>query len=797
MPTTLIKRPLSPLHSEPLIPLPEDILCLGSDDEETAEEHRDKRRRIEAQGQQYLRGRPLFILSASLRGRLNDWVNPWQRKRRRNEDPERRRIPATPRELINAPSRTRNAQSILDQQSEDYYAVTAPKQDPQALSLKPRDFQNWSQSDLAQATKPSHKSPRKWLKSDDVFFRERARRRSRSPTPTPSTKPRDQALTILSTSARPPAKIPPNPQATRTVSGEPLPNPAYDSGFTPINKSAFPRNTKIEVAHDRLDPATPPEAEVDNEELLHPSEVTVHEMILDNAYEPIRQGHYGVKQEAGEQAGTKHRHIQAGNSSERSASLALEASLKDLSYEISHGFSDSTGQDALAIAAQTNGSSAFEDTLQALPPSTNLLEFTYRYARKHNPLPPKERPSFGETLEIAKAKAKAEMLEIANAKAKAKSQEQEIRRLSFTASGNVKKSKSISRKRLEHRTGSPQQQQQQRTSSLDQQQTIQTTLPTVGNDSMATVTSPWFIMSGGLSCETDDQPEAQIVPQLPVVFGLVASGSSTDMFETDKQSLKPQNIEEGDSYADLSTQAAVLKARRSFQNANFPPVKMSSPRQHNEATTSAVSLSTHKAAKALKEIGITHEPFREPSPTSSKPSALDSHGDEPMSTQAMVDAMSPFAVTTIKKKKRGTSISPPLSPTSPTANLFPAHSLSTSVTSAPVPPPSLPMSGTHSKPPSFGLTSYSVAPNSMLTDTYQQDGQQPQSRYFDSSEWDLDAAIEDAGKFLGSWDVEQEARKEGLRGSAGGTGNGNGEDSREERAMGERMRETRAGLVEG
>ena len=797
MPTTLLKRPLSPLDSEPLIPLPKDILCPGSDDEATAEEHKDKRRRIEAQGQQYLRGRPLFILSAGLRGRLNDWVNPWGRKRRGNGDHERRTKSATPVELTDAPLWMGNAQSILDRQSEDYNTVTASKQDPHALSLNPGDFQNWSKSDLAQAIKTSHNFPRKWLKSDNVSFRERARRRSRSPTPTPDTRPRDQALALLSTSARPPAKIPPSLQAARTVSGESLSKPAYDFSFTPINKGTFPENTKIEVAHGRLDPAKPPEAQVDNEQLLYPSKVTVGEMILDSAREPIRQGHFGVKKEAGKQSGTRHGHIQAGNLSERSASLALEASLKDLSYEISHGFSDSTGQDALVTAAPTNGLSAFENTLQALPPSTNLQEFNYRYARKHNPMPPKERPSFGETLEIAKAKAQAEMLEIANARAKAKSQEQEIRRLSFTASGNVKKSKSISRKRLEHCTGSPQQRQRQRKSSLEQKETIQTTLPAVEDESMATVTSPQFMMSGALSCETDDQPEAQIVPRLPVVFGLGASGSSTDMLETEKQSLKPQNIEEGDSYADLSTQAAILKARRSFQNANFPPVKMSSPRQDNEATTSAASLSTHKGTKAAKEIEITHEPFREPSPTVFKPSALDSHGDEPMSTQAMIDAMSPFALTTIKKKKRGTSLGPPLSPTSPTANPFSAHSSSASVTSAHVPSPSSPMSGTNSKPPSFGLTSYSVVPNSMVTDMDQQDGQQPQFRYFDSSEWDLDAAIEDAGKFLGSWDVEQEARKEGLRGSVGGAKKDNGEDGREESVMVERMRETGAGLVKG
>lgn len=44
---------------------------------------------------------------------------------------------------------------------------------------------------------------------------------------------------------------------------------------------------------------------------------------------------------------------------------------------------------------------------------------------------------------------------------------------------------------------------------------------------------------------------------------------------------------------------------------------------------------------------------------------------------------------------------------------------------------------------------------------YQQDGQQQPAQYLEPENWDLDAAIEEAGTFLGSWDVEAEARKEG------------------------------------
>lgn len=794
MPATFINRPISPLNSEPLIALPEDILCSGSDDEKTAEEHRDKRRRIEVQGQHYLQGRPLFILSASLRGPLDGaWINPWARKSRGKGDLDKRRILATPKEIINAPSWERNAESVLDQQNEDYNAVTPARQNLQALSLRPCDFQNWSKNDLAQTTKISQKSPRQWLKSDKVIFRERVRKKSTSPTPTlsptPNTKPRDQALAILSNPVHP-AKIQPDPQAARIVPEESPSKSPYDFGFTPVNKRASPQTTEIPVANGQSDPAKPPKAKVDNEEYSYPSKVTVREIILDKAGEPIRQGHYSVKQlsqEAIKQALLNDGHIQARNLSERAASRALEGSLKaDVFNRTSHGSSDSISQDVLANAAQASESESFEDSLQALPPSTNLPEFAYRYARKHNPLPPKERPSYAETLEIAKAKA--EILEINNAKAKAKAkaQEQEIRRLSFTASGNVKNSKSIARKRSQHRTSSPL--QQRRTSSLDQKQAVQVNSK---NDYTATVSSPPFTMSGGLSYENDDQPDAQIVSPVPFLPGLVPSGLSMDMLETDRQPLNPQSIDEGDSYANLSTQAAILKAQRSFENSVLSPVKIPSQRQRNKATTSVVNQSTNKATKATS---TTHEPLRELSPSRAKPLRPENY-DEPMSTQAMVDAMSPFAITTIKKKD--TSVA--YSPTSPTGNIFPTNSLLTSVNSAHAPSPSFPISRTHSKPSSSSLTSFSFAPNSTLTEAYQQDGQQqqqPQSRFFDSSGWDLDVAIEEAGQFLGSWDVETEARKEGVRGSVGEAGRGTGEHSRGER-VDESMRKTRVGLVEG
>jgi hypothetical protein len=87
----IFPRPVSPLHYEPLYTRPEDILW----DQDSTEERNDndegtraaKKRRIEKAGEAYLRGEPLFILSASIRGPLGEgWVNPWSRHKRRVGD---------------------------------------------------------------------------------------------------------------------------------------------------------------------------------------------------------------------------------------------------------------------------------------------------------------------------------------------------------------------------------------------------------------------------------------------------------------------------------------------------------------------------------------------------------------------------------------------------------------------------------------------------------------------------------------------------------------------------------------
>ncbi|OGM51027.1 hypothetical protein ABOM_000255 [Aspergillus bombycis] len=81
------RRPVSPLTLETCSPPTSDLDnggLLGSDDELNDEERDAQRQRIEKLAESYLQGKPLFILSASLRGRFDEgWVNPWKTNRKR------------------------------------------------------------------------------------------------------------------------------------------------------------------------------------------------------------------------------------------------------------------------------------------------------------------------------------------------------------------------------------------------------------------------------------------------------------------------------------------------------------------------------------------------------------------------------------------------------------------------------------------------------------------------------------------------------------------------------------------
>jgi hypothetical protein len=139
-------------------------------------------------------------------------------------------------------------------------------------------------------------------------------------------------------------------------------------------------------------------------------------------------------------------------------------------------------------------------------------------------------------------------------------------------------------------------------------------------------------------------PEAQVAAGAPFQPSQRPSGSSTNLLETDRPLPKYPSLDEGDSYANLSTQAAFIKAQRSFKDDVLSSLK-ASPTKITEkrlaASRPAVPGSTPKANGGRP---------RDTSSQWEKASWQDNDNEEPMSTQAMIDEMSPFAITTVKKR---------------------------------------------------------------------------------------------------------------------------------------------------
>ncbi|KAL4737057.1 hypothetical protein BDV11DRAFT_192621 [Aspergillus similis] len=169
------RRPVSPLALEtcaPLDPDPDTCWLAGSDDELDQSQLLAQRRRIERLGEAYLKGTPLFILSASLRGPLNkDWVNPWKKNRRNDSGPtEPRVIPET-----NSRKR-RHHQSppvTTHSKSKDTRRASSPADTPRKVVS--RDRSNRLELPAAGSQSPRFTQPNttdtRWLKKDKVSTR--------------------------------------------------------------------------------------------------------------------------------------------------------------------------------------------------------------------------------------------------------------------------------------------------------------------------------------------------------------------------------------------------------------------------------------------------------------------------------------------------------------------------------------------------------------------------------------------------------------------------------------------------
>lgn len=854
------KRQTSPLDFEPLETPPEDILCPGSDQEYDYDDDKraKKKLRVEILGRQYLEGRPLFIQSAGLRGPFEDgWVNPWAREKRKRGtgDSKRRSETAYDEEESQTvgleiekvgftvkrrrPGDTTN--KTLNGNSEKAPSVVkrSPGRTSHSAKRRRRNSVDESKHDdeIVRPVKAGSAEPKNskngWLKTDHAYLQAGSRSTRRSPTPTAATKSRSTPVSL------PPLEKAQHRKASSRTTPDAQRIHVYNGGFTPINQRSEPKNENMQPEIIAEPPRQNPKRI--EESTTSGPKLWVDEKHLRAADERTRHAHEEVQrlsQEAVERAVKEDGYLQAKKLSQEAASRAYHSKLEPYVSEFV------VTDQATSTAGFKAASRVPKPSPHAAPPSTNLPEFRYRYTRNFSSsgssrdgipfvsgaesIQKRARTSSSSSSD---SEAFAQELQAAQTKAAAakpfgsshsssspaveghetnsiKRNTQALRQLTFTPSGGAKLAKS----RTPSRPGS--------NSSATGQAKSKTVVPE-GNGLVrkeSTKLSDLGISDGTRSRDSFMLPEAQVVPNAPVQLAQSRSDPSTNLLETNNQSIKlPIYDDEGDSYLNLSTQAAFLKAQRSFKD-DLSSLK-SSPLQAKAGKPSPAA--SRYNAPDITPLATGH---RTKGATRRQVSKAEENDDEEaLSTQAMVDAMSPFAITTIKKRlpplQKRTSFAPsptkqnsptrvPASGLSPTTNLFRRTSLSMSTSTSPSqhspspkspPPPARSNSNPHtpSKPPSSTLTSFSILPNGTLTETtIYQDGQQlpPHDVDWDTSlpldpfgltstadegpksspgngttgnkqtnSLDLNAVLEDVGSFLGEWDVEAEARREGRR----------------------------------
>ncbi|MCJ1455065.1 hypothetical protein MMC28_005419 [Mycoblastus sanguinarius] len=837
---TFVKRPTSPLQFEEYETPSEENLCPGSDEEAIPEERAKKRVRAEILGKQYLEGRPLFILTAGLQGPFDrGWVNPWASRKRGYGAEDIRRFPEAPKTAAKSLPRHPEAESEATtarrgSRNDGRYlqagegvntgapsASISPEQG--RPTAKRRRHQEVTEvDDHCNAGRPANLSSTAqreiqshWLKTDKSHPQARLRDR-KSPTPTPAARPGSRPL-APPPPAKPQPKTAPSPTAS-FLQKQSLRAGDQAFGFTPINKR--PAST--------VKDGPPVKSPQPGKKLpVESSKVYVRERSLSTADDMTRNGCNEVKclsQQAVRQGEDEEGYPQARKSSQEAASRAFQSRLTPY---VSDGM---LGSD-VGKAASRAGSNAPRPSPHAVPPSTDLPGFQYHYSRKGSsssssqekkPLveAPEHRQrrarssssssagssAFAGALEAAQARSKSGSMASSHssssvvdgreaANRKAKPQARAWKRLTFTASGEAKVVPSWTPSRPSSSSSAPKPSEIPRNGDKKSNNKLPLEADTV-IPKHSTKSSDIPLSDGTRSRNSAVLPEAQIVPDAPIPLGQVPSGPSTNLLETDKQSPKFPSLDEDDSYINLSTQAAVLKAQRSFQDDVLSCLKVSPGHTRTEETRSGAYTSNRPETTPL--LNGHRRPNRSVAPLiKSEPEA----DEEPMSTQAMADAISPFAVTTIKKRPlaltecvpspigaESPTPAPMMPPGSPNTVPFRTYSLSMSTSPSPSPSPPKPaspiaLSHTRTKSiPTSSLTSFSILPNGTLTETsVYQDGQQPQQDFdvslpldpfgdFDNGNdkqngrngsWDLSAAIEEAGSFLGDWDVEAEARKEG------------------------------------
>ena len=695
MAITFVKRPTSPLHFEPIETPPEGVLYPGSDQEEEYDEGKraKKKLRIELLAKQYLEGRGLLIQSAALRGPFDKgWVNPWASKKRKrgvHSIQWSSRVPATEEGRLKYTELEEGSSTVKRRPLRDVELA----QPDNNLEKRASTARRWTEQEEHTAKRRRHEpleepnghhdaqrpvhadSPayatqqEYWLKTNKPYLQRGARNDRKSPTPTPIARNGAQKPVTPPPHTKPQSQTKPVPvtPTTQRKYGEP-------AGFTSINKPLISKDRENLPATTSRTRTNPQHDEAATEESDY---IGVKERDLDTADEMTKHGCEEVKwlsQEAVRQTELKDGVRRAKKSSQKAfqpcclGTLGKSGRLEPYVSVLS--FTD----DAKTIAGLRASSKPPKPSSRAVPPSTYVPEFQYRYAGKvysygssredasfvEAPEEDQPRPratsssstgsdSFAEALGAAQVKAGSKQMASFHSSSpviedhettSVKKNTSAMRRLTFTPSGTAR----VAQRRTSSRPSSssssagpgasPPKEREPKENAPKENVLLRTA---------STKSSDLLISNGNHSRNSVILPEAQIAENALVQLSQKPLGPSTNLLETDKPSPKFPSLDEGDSYVNLSTQAAFLKAQRSFKDDVLSSLK-DSPTKKIE-----------KCQAALRPEG----PDVTPPANSGRPNSSvaqwsnvnsqDSDDEGQMSTQAMVDAMSPFAITTVKK----------------------------------------------------------------------------------------------------------------------------------------------------
>ena len=826
---TYTRPSLPALRFESLSPPPAEALWPDSDEDAGADVHIAKKRRIESLSQQYLQGRPLFILSAGLQGPLHDgWLNPWAKQRKTGQvgargesvepmkarkvttalrgnassalphketiatvgtqtlarDQEKERVAATDHNSLAHKEQDVAEEMVRLVQADKGASCTGFRKD-ETLKTLPRA------ADLAEAlakcpTDYPRTNETSWLKSNTTILRSGTRANSRSPTPTPVSRPSDDSCLERRIPSRP--GFDPSPAASKADDKQPKPPALLSvSGFTPINARRPIGIDKESALKTTPKTSTPPvkggrrkkETSVDRplavtEKTLLQVDIETREGFLSAkrlSQEAIRHaelqdGYFAVKKLSQEAA---RRALNASPTSDTALSTksstlpdgdpGAEAPPAGRSANSERKGIENSGLQTTSADSQTLSDIASKDRHRtnpisvqgpphALSASTSPAGFLYRRTTSGSSSSSLDSTPYPQALEAAKAQA--------------------VKRLSFTASGNVK-------------FGSPSPPNAQRppakptmqASPLRQNAQKQLSPGMTKTTSKSSVSSAADMLPPkDVSNTSSVLADAQGRSRQAGIIEPVQLAPSTNLLETDIQSVKFTSTEDGDSETHFSTQAAVIKAQRSFQTDIVSPLK--GPSMRSKTVQSMQTPGPTGSGLTAENSKVVITPFRSFHAVHGEvPERMDSPSvDEvTMSTQAMIDAATPFTRSTIRKpapKKRASFVP---SPTRSKGlgneddvdggfgklglDMETSPDISDNEVKAPSNAPSA-LRSLSKQSSSIHLQlspAFSIAPDGTLTEVYQQDGQRP------AAEWDLNAVIDDAGSFLGSWDVDNELKR--------------------------------------